>query len=59
MINMNKVRELTTHKTVLIKQLAEEVTEKKEIQKELDSLKEIIEAQGVPPISSEVQELDL
>ena len=56
-INMSRVRELSTHKDVLIKQLAEEVSEKKAIQKELDSLKEIMEAEEVPPISNEVQEI--
>ena len=53
--NMNKVRELNTHKDVLIKRLAEEVTAKTELQKEVDSLKEILEVDKIQPISSDVQ----
>lgn len=52
---INEVRELNTHKDVLIKRLAEEVTAKKELQKEVDSLKEILEVDKIQPISSDVQ----
>ena len=53
--SMNEVRELTTHKDVLIRRLAEEVTAKTELQKEVDSLKKILEVDKIQPISSEVQ----
>lgn len=52
---LNDVRELTTHKDVLIRRLAEEVMAKKELQKEVDSLKKILEVDKIQPISSDVQ----
>jgi len=54
-ISVNEVRELNTHKEVLIRRLAEEVTAKKELQKEVDSLKQILEVDKIQPISSDVQ----
>lgn len=53
--SMNEVRELNTHKDVLIRRLAEEVMAKSELQKELDSLKEILEVDKQQPISNDLQ----
>ena len=53
--SMQEVQELTSHKKVLIRRLAEEVTAKKHLQKEVDSLKEILDGQKLTPISSDVQ----
>ncbi|WP_417600189.1 hypothetical protein [Owenweeksia hongkongensis] len=54
-VSLNEVKELTTHKDVLIRRLAEEVMAKKELQKEVDSLKKILEVDKIQPISSDVQ----
>lgn len=54
-VSMNEVRELNTHKDVLIRRLAEEVMAKSELQKELDSLKEILEVDKQQPISNDLQ----
>ena len=53
--SMNEVRELNTHKDVLIRRLAEEVTEKKELQKEMDSLKKMLGVDKIQPITNDVQ----
>lgn len=53
--SMQEVHELTSHKKVLIRRLAEEVTAKKQLQKEVDSLKEILDGQKLTPVSSDVQ----
>lgn len=53
--SMNEVRELTTHKDVLIRRLAEEVKAKSELQKEVDSLKKILEVDKQQPISNDLQ----
>jgi len=53
--SIQEIRELNSHKKVLIRRLAEEVTAKKFLQEELDSLKKQVENQDPMPLSEDLQ----
>lgn len=55
---LREVRELKSHKKVLIRRLAEEVTAKKFLQKEVDSLKLRLETQHPVPLSADLQPIN-